>query len=106
MRFAPPEAARDNRWRQMQADMFGVPIRRTRADEGPAYGAALLACVACGVYRDTSEACSLIALEPEVNEPAGALEQLYERDHQIYTDLYAATAPMMHRLAGLSVDNA
>jgi xylulokinase len=98
--------ARSSMWRQLQADVFGVPVHRTRVDEGPAYGAALLAGVACGAYADVAEACSLIDLEPEVNAPDPALRETYERSHEIYADLYAATAPMMHRLASLSADNA
>jgi xylulokinase len=34
-------AARSSLWRQLQADIFGVPIRRNQVDEGPAFGAAL-----------------------------------------------------------------
>lgn len=98
--------ARNMMWRQLQADVFGVPVYRTRVDEGPAYGAALLAGVACGVYADVAEACSLIDLETEVNLPDPTLKETYETGHEIYTDLYAATAPMMHRLAAPYADNA
>src|SRR5438128_2807690 len=38
--------ARSHLWRQLQADVFGLPVHRTRIDEGPAFGAALLAGVA------------------------------------------------------------
>jgi sugar (pentulose or hexulose) kinase len=40
--------ARSPLWLQLQADVYGCPIRRTGVDEGPAYGAALLAGVASG----------------------------------------------------------
>ena len=35
-------------WRQMQADMFGVPVKTVQAAEGPALGVALLAAVGAG----------------------------------------------------------
>src|SRR5918994_1722123 len=72
--------ARSVLWRELQADVYGVPIHRTTADEGPAYGAALLSGVAAGVYRDVEEACSTVRLRAEVTEPEriGIYEELYE----------------------------
>ncbi|MGH7765166.1 MAG: FGGY-family carbohydrate kinase, partial [Candidatus Dormibacteraceae bacterium] len=93
-------------WRQLQADVFGRPVCRSHVDEGPAYGAALLAGVACGAYTDVQEACSLLRLDPSPNVPDPALHQRYANGHEIYTAAYAAMAPVMHRLARLNVDNA
>jgi xylulokinase len=56
-------------WRELQADVYGTPVRRTVADEGPAYGAALLAGVASGTYADVDEASSVVELREEVTEP-------------------------------------
>ena len=93
--------ARSHLWRQLQADIFGLPVHRTRIEEGPAFGAALLAGVAAGVYADVFEAAGLIQLDPEVNHPDPALAALYRRYHKAYNDLYSATGPIMHRLAEL-----
>lgn len=91
--------ARNNMWRQLQADVFGVPVHRSRIEEGPAYGAALLGGVACGAYSDVSEACASIRLVPEPNVPDPSLALLYQRLHRAHGDLYEANAPIMHRLA-------
>jgi xylulokinase len=96
--------ARSPLWRQLQADVFGLPIHRTLIEEGPAFGAALLAGVAGGAYADVFEASALIRLDPEVTVPDPALHRLYQRYHKVYADLYAATAPTMHRLDALSSD--
>jgi len=93
--------ARSHLWRQLQADIFGLPVHRTRIEEGPAFGAALLAGVAAGVYADVFEAAGLIQLDAEVNHPDPALTALYRRYHKAYKDLYSATAPIMHRLSEL-----
>ena len=93
--------ARSHLWRQLQADVFGLPVHRTRIDEGPAFGAALLAGVAAGAYADVFEASALVQLDPEVNQPDPALNRLYLGYHKAYSDLYSATAPVMHRLADL-----
>jgi xylulokinase len=93
--------ARSQLWRQLQADVFGLPVHRTRIEEGPAFGAALLAGVAAGVYSDVFAAAALVQLDPEVNTPDAALNRLYRRYHKAYTNLYSATGPLMHRLAEL-----
>src|SRR5207245_8296062 len=56
-------------WRQLLADGLGPPVVRTTADEGPAYGAALLAGVASGVFGSIEEACAGITIRPEVCGP-------------------------------------
>ncbi len=89
-------------WRQMQADMFGHPVHRAENEEGPAFGAALLAGVAGGVFADVFEACSVIRLGPEVEVPDPDRHHLYQRYHTAYVDAYRAMAPVMHRLADLS----
>ena len=44
-------------WRQMQADVLGKTVVTMAADEGPAYGVALLAAVGAGEFKDVVEAC-------------------------------------------------
>jgi len=88
-------------WRQMQADVFGRPVHRVDNEEGPAFGAALLAGVAGSVYADVSEACSVIRMHPDVEVPDLDRQRLYQRYHAAYVDAYRAMAPLMHRLADL-----
>ena len=45
-------------WRQMQADVFGQDVVTINADEGPAYGVALLAAVGAGAFKNIDEACA------------------------------------------------
>jgi xylulokinase len=97
--------ARSSLWRELQADVYGVPIRRTTADEGPAHGAALLSGVAAGVYRDVGEACSTVRLRDEVTEPDPERSRTYEEIYELYRSLYPATASAMHRLADLAADD-
>ncbi|HEY4024986.1 MAG TPA: FGGY-family carbohydrate kinase, partial [Candidatus Dormibacteraeota bacterium] len=87
-------------WLQLQADVYGAPVVRTAAAEGPAYGAALLAGVAAGVFDDVADACSRITLRAEVVEPDPARAAVYERQYGLYRELYPATAGLAHRLAG------
>ncbi|HEX3357937.1 MAG TPA: xylulokinase, partial [Tepidisphaeraceae bacterium] len=49
--------ARSDFWRHLQADIYNRPIVTTNAEEGPAYGVALLAGVGTGVWSSVEEAC-------------------------------------------------
>jgi xylulokinase len=44
-------------WRQIQADMFGQKVVTINAEQGPAYGVALLAAVGAGAFKNVEEAC-------------------------------------------------
>jgi xylulokinase len=94
--------ARSKLWRQLQSDIYATPIRRTVADEGPAFGAALLAGVASGTYADVREATSVVELRQEVTEPARERSKIYEEYYEIYRSLYPATSLAMSRLADLA----
>ena len=98
--------ARSALWRELQADVYGVPIHRTSADEGPAHGAALLSGVAAGVYSDVDEACATVRLRAEVAEPDSERTRVYEEHYEIYRSLYPATREAMHRLAELEARTA
>ncbi|HLH67787.1 MAG TPA: xylulokinase [Candidatus Dormibacteraeota bacterium] len=98
--------ARNPLWLRLAADVLGLPVSRPLVEEGAAYGAALLAGVAAGVYRDLTEACARVALRPEVVEPDPARVAAYEQLHQLYRELYPATAGIAHRLASSVVAGA
>jgi xylulokinase len=92
--------ARSPLWMRLQADVYGRPVRRTVIDEGPAYGAALLAGVAAGVFADVEEASTRVKLRDEVTEPNGERARRYDELYAIYTGLYPALREAMHELAG------
>ena len=94
--------ARSALWRGLQADVYGEPIRRTAADEGPAYGAALLAGVASETYADVREAAGVVKLRDEATEPDPERAKVYDEHYEIYSSLYPATKDAMSRLTGLA----
>ena len=99
---APGGGAGTLLWWRLQADVFGVPIKRTVADEGPAYGAALLAGVAAGAYGSAEEATSVVRLREEVTEFDPERVGVYEEAYEAYRSLYPATKKTMHRLTDLA----
>ncbi len=94
--------ARSDLWLQLQADIYATPIRRTVADEGPAYGAALLAGVASGTYAGVEEATSVVRLREETTEPDPERSKIYEEHYEVYRSLYPATSSAMSRLTDLA----
>jgi xylulokinase len=96
--------ARSELWRQLQADIYGTPIRRTVADEGPAYGAALLSGVAPGAYADVDQATSVVRLREGITEPDPERTKVYEEYYEIYRSLYPATSSAMSGLTDLAAE--
>jgi xylulokinase len=94
--------ARSVLWRELQADVYGTPIRRTASDEGPAYGAALLTGVTVDAYDSVEEATSVIRLREEVTEFDPERIAAYEGAYEAYRSLYPATKKTMHRLTELA----
>ncbi len=77
-------------WRKMQADVFGKPVVTVNHDEGPAYGAALLAGVGAGVFGSVLEAAdATVRITSEV-KPDCAMTAEYSAAHARFRSLYAA----------------
>jgi len=93
--------ARSPLWRQLQADILGQPLVTLRAEEGPAFGAALLAGVGAGVYNDVAAAVAA-AVAPNSNvAPHNALRKPYDELYNTYRELYGTLKPAFHKLAQL-----
>jgi len=85
--------ARSVLWRQIQADVYGYPAEIVEAEEGAAYGAALLAGVGGGVWRTVEDACAAVvrvaaAVQPNA-EASAVLAKQYERFRRLYPALRA-----------------
>jgi xylulokinase len=88
-------------WRQIQADVFGQKVVTLNAEEGPAYGVALLAAVGAGAFRNVEEACEAtmhVVKETPVNRRAAAY---YDRGFPLYQNLYRSLKDDFKRIAAL-----
>ena len=52
--------ARSSLWRQIQADVYGQEVEIVEAEEGAAYGAAILAGVGSGMWPSVDDACTSV----------------------------------------------
>jgi xylulokinase len=77
-------------WRQMQADMFGKAVAAMAADEGAAYGVALLAAIGAGHYKNISEACAATVRTIDGVKPDAKSHKIYDRAFVEFQALYRA----------------
>jgi xylulokinase len=78
--------ARSPLWRQIQADIYGRDVEIVEAEEGAAYGAAILAGVGAKVWDSVDRACDAIVrvwervkTRPEVSGTMNAAYRAYRR---------------------------
>jgi len=75
--------------------VYGLPVVRVNREEGPAYGAALLAAVGVGAFADVATACraTLKRLPPERPRPEAhrAYDEPYRRFQALYPALKASS---------------
>jgi xylulokinase len=86
-------------WRQVIADVLGVELVTTSNTEGPAFGAALLAGVAGGVYASVEEACAATVRIAEQTSPQAETAAVYADAYGVFQALYPALKPIVSRPA-------
>lgn len=81
--------ARGPLWRQIQADVYGRPVERLEAEEGGAFGSALLAGTGIGAWPDVETACAQTVRVAEVIQPQHATEMdaAYKEYRKVYPAL-------------------
>ncbi len=80
--------ARSVLWRQMVADVLGVPVALPNTAEGPAYGAAIMAGVGVGQWGSVGEACGAVIRDTETLEPDAVAAGRYAQPRAVYGKLY------------------
>jgi xylulokinase len=75
-------------WVQLLSDLFGKPCSTLECDEGPGYGAAILAGVGLGHWSDVRSACRDVVRVEETRTPSGVdYAESYARFGALYPSL-------------------
>jgi len=82
--------ARSPLWRQVQADVYGSEVEILAAEEGAAYGAAILAGVGAGVWPTVDQACDAVVRVATRVRPDQNASSLMQRNYQTYRRIYPA----------------
>jgi len=89
--------ARSELWRQIQADVYGREVEVLTAEEGAAYGAALLAGAGTKFWKSVEDACdAVVKVQTRVKADAAASEAL-AKQYEKYRMLYPALRPVFAR---------
>lgn len=83
-------AARSRKWCQLKADVFGLKVYRHVEVDAPALGAAMLAGMGTGSYKDAAEAVAFCVRPDEKIDPDGTRADIYGKKFARYRKLYPA----------------
>jgi xylulokinase len=80
--------ARSPLWRQIQADVYGHAVETLAAEEGAAYGAAILAGVGAKSWATVGDACAAVVQVAQTTAPDVQNSLLMNRAYSSYRRLY------------------
>lgn len=86
-------------WRQMVADIFNLKVDIIESEEGPGYGAAMLAAVGCGEFSSVQDAADKLVKVVETIEPNPETAAMYEEKYQKFRTIYPAVKGLFPLLA-------
>ncbi len=93
--------ARSALWRQILADVFDAELVTVNTTEGAAFGAALLAGVGTGIWKDVDAACQATVKQTGQTTPQPEAVQAYHQGYAVYRQLYPAFKEISHELSQL-----
>lgn len=88
-------SANSRLWTQIKADVTGLPIVVPSSDTATALGAAMLAGVGTGFYRDYEEAVKLTVRDTRFHTPNAENFEIYENAYKKYLRLYEDLRELM-----------
>lgn len=84
-------------WAKVIANIFNKPIDFVETEQGPGFGAAILAMVGCGAYATVEEACRNIVHITRSIEPDAVIAQKYQPKYEVFKALYQSLKPVFNK---------
>ena len=91
--------ARSDLWRQIQADAYAHEVEILAAEEGAAYGAALLAGVGAKFWNSVDEACDAVVKVQQRVKPQPDGTDALRKQYENYRQLYPALKSLFHSMS-------
>jgi xylulokinase len=88
--------ARSPLWRQIQADVYGHAVETLAAEEGAAYGAAILAGVGAKSWSTVGDACAAVVQVAQTTTPDVQNSLLMNRAYPSYRRLYPSMKAILN----------
>lgn len=87
-------------WRQIMANVLNIPLNLLQTEQGPGYGGAMLAMVACGAYDSVRSAVDALVRVSSTVEPEHTLAGRYEARYQQFKEIYPSVKSLFPKLMG------
>lgn len=81
-------------WCKIIANVLNVKVDKINSEEGPAFGAAILAAVGCGQYQTVEEAATKLIQVIETTEQDADTVKRYDKKYEIFKKLYPSLKEM------------
>ena len=81
-------------WKKMIANILGIKVDVIESEEGPGYGGAMLAAVACGEFKSVEEAAEKLVKVVDTVEPDPELTKKYDECYNKFKQIYPALKPI------------
>ena len=85
--------ARSPLLRRLQSEVFGLPVTTVNREEGPAYGAALLAAVGAGAFPDLATAAHATLTRAPLERPESNAHAEYDAPYARFRQSFLAARP-------------
>ena len=85
-------------WKKIIANVMNLKVDVIESEEGPGYGAAMLAAVACGEFASVEEAAEKLVKVVDTVEPDAQLAAKYEERYQKFRQIYPACRELFTKL--------
>jgi xylulokinase len=94
--------ARSLLWRQTQADVYQHEVEIPEAEEGAAYGAAILAGVGAKVWSSVDEACETVVRAAQRIAPDSGNSAIMQQKYLVYRQIYPALRNLFEQPTSIS----
>lgn len=90
--------AKSKLWCSIISDVLNIEVIKLNSNEGPAYGAAILAAVGYGLFDSVESACRNFVKITERIEPDDGRASLYDQKYAKFREIYPATRELFEKL--------
>ena len=85
-------------WRKIFANVLNIPLEMVKTEQGPGYGAAMLAMVGAGKFASVQEAADALVEVASVTEPEQELAAKYDAQYKKFSLIYPALKAVFPKL--------
>ena len=85
-------------WKRIFANVLNMSIDTVETEEGPSYGGAILAAVACGQWKDVKSAVRELVAVKETIEPEPKIAALYNERYEQFRRIYPAVKELFPKI--------